>query len=399
MAKIYKMCKTMLTMNETDIVNNIFKQSNTPVCDYLKCVEYLNQTRREYDYDRSQFTYIDIIANNFHLKLLSEVDLDKLFVYPPWSESECSYLYNMLVSVEFLKSLINTTWLEIILNKNGKYKQSFELNSNTSCNKILIMIMKYYTEIKKINTSMCDGNDTLQKFTVNENLIQNKTLMQDFIKYLEAVSRNTVPMFIKCLLYNYQTINMLGNSVNNRTGIFEGDIKQFYNIEPTYYTTINKSQFSLHTHIISYIKYLANLNQQANSASTAYDNEYTRNNNENRYDEFEYLNDMTAKYLNAGILFLGDCNEGMGYCTHLVYDMNIKRFLIFIVGGSNGYDCLGNDNKINEYINMDTATKYTKLDGYFSKYDNYLILDTVLNKPYNFMYDNNNKIKSALLTT
>jgi hypothetical protein len=79
--------------------------------------------------------------------------------------------------------------------------------------------------------------------------------------------------------------------------------------------------------------------------------------------------------------------------------MNIKRFLIFIVGGSNGYDCLDNYNKINEYINMDTATKYTKLDGYFSKYDNYLILDTVLNKPYNFMYDNNNKIKSALHIT
>ena len=378
MYQIINILESILLNNENDSIT-LFSKSKIPIQEYLKCLEFMNEYRKQLGFDKFKFTYIECIANDYHLKLLTEEEYDYLFLKLNFNEKESVYIYNTLVSINYVKLLINSTWLEIILGHNGKFKKTFNLNSKTSIDTIIPLIMRCYTDVNDNNLKFLEAeySQELKQFNIDENLISNKKLIIQFIKYIEDKSQCRVPVFIKCLLFNYQNINYYDN-LNNVTNKFIGDIKSLSVTDNINNIQIHKSRFTIYCPIINYI-----ISTLDNSIIEGLD-EYLLN-YYNRYN----------MYLENGLLFLGDCYEGMGYSTHFVYDLNINKFLMFNMFGSNGYDCDNNERLLQNYFSKTIQDKYIMLNKYISIYSNEMLVSKVFNNKYEFCFDNKNKYKLA----
>lgn len=379
MYKLVNILEVLRLNNELDAIS-MFCNSKTPIKHYLMCIEFINEYRKQLCFDKYKFIYIDCIANNYHLKLLKDDDYDYLLTNVILNEKEAIYIYNTLLSENYVKELINKTWLEIVLGHNGEYNNSFKLDSIESVNMIIPLIMRCYNDINKTNLSILGSeySQELKKFEYNENLISNKTLIIDFINYIENKSNCRVSVFIRCILFNYQNINNYDN-LDNKTSNYNGLLLDQYSdnndINNIIYT---KSRFSLYSLILNYILSTLDLRKKG-----MFDNSLLETYNRNNI------------YLENGLLVLGVCNEGMGFSTLLVYDLNIKHFLMFNMYGSNDFDYIDNEKRLKNYILNSKTNKYIMLDNYISKYSNEFIINKVFVDKYEFCFDNNNDYKLA----
>jgi hypothetical protein len=381
MSEIINVAETVLLNNIHNVIK-LFKAHNTPLALYLKTIDFLNEYRRINMFNKDKFKYVGVIANNQCIKLHSIEELEYLTQNAKFNENECVSIYNSLISPVFVKDFINSTWLECILERNGKFKPTFAISSYENVSAILTLMMRVYNDIDSINKSILVGkeSDIVKSFKDTEYLIENTELIKKLFSYFENKIQNRIPVYVKCFLYNYQYINYFNKYIDNQTGKITGSMEEFNRIEEStqYKINVNSSNFNLYMPMISYIK--DNITEYINVP------EYIHH----------YYN-LETMYMNNGLLMLGDCYEGMGHSTHLVYDVWTGRFLMFSMYGSNGYDCEFNDNKLQSYLKNSALVRLVELENYNARFKNEDIVNMVLHHEYVFMYHPEGKSKIAFI--
>lgn len=385
MSDIINACKFIFENNAESVIN-MFKEHKTPLVLYLKMLEYLNNYKYRENYNKKQIKFANVINTSKYISFITLNEFYYLDSNDNFNINICSSIYNFLVSPKFIKEFINSTWLKCILCYDGKFEPGFNLTSDDDVSTILLIMTNIYKDINRINFTIIADNDGINNFKDTEYLVNNTEFMYNILLFFEEKFSTNLPVYIRCLLYNYQYINNYENIINYETNTL--NIDELNNLVETNNnnTYINKSRFNLCMPILSFLKKTNPKLNIMNNGTGKCDLElfYTQN----EMYEIEKL------YLENGLLMLGNCYEGMGYCTHLVFDLKTDMFLMFTMYGSNDHECLYNKNLLDTYINKSGTDRLNMLHDYYSKFNNNNFVNMLL-ASYIFMNDENGEIKSA----
>lgn len=417
MDDILRIYDDILKKNELDVID-FLKSLKCPCKIYLKAIEFINYHRQQNEFTRTLFIYIDCVANNYHLKLLTDIELDYLYNNVSYDEYKSYKIYNTLVNPNFVKNIINNTWLDMIMS----YDELFNtyMTPYTNISTILSTIMKYYSHIRDINKRLLIDNKLIN-FNNNEYLITDKKQMYQFINYIENITQSKLTIYIKSFLYNYQFNNPIfnpsSNSNSSPSSSYNNNSNSNSNSSPS--TSYNNSNSSPSTSpsssCINDINYL----KDENDIEFEYDNIYVSSSRFKLNIPFEmvilsnlsnecynkYIMNKTFNYnklnlyefyLNNGLIYLGNCYESMNIYTHFLYDTKIDRFILFNINGEDNYDISNNDNEILLYVKKNRSGRFESLHNYFSMYQNENILYSILNNEYKSYLSSDGKFKNSL---
>jgi hypothetical protein len=385
----------ILNKNELDVIE-YFKNLKCPCKTYLKAIEFINYYRQNKSFTKTLFIYIECVANNYHLKLLTNTELNYLYDNVSYNECNSYKIYNTLVNTIFVKNIIKNTWLDIIVNYNELIIDY--LNPYTNISNILSTIMKYYSDIKDINENIILNNNKLINFNHNEYLVKNKFIMHEFINYIENITQNKLSIYIKSFIYNYQF-----NIPNSNSSSSSSNKDTSSKIEINNINNINYLRDENDIECESLNIYIENSRFKLNvpfemivlsKLSSEYYDRYIIN-NYNKYNKYNKLN-LYDLYLKNGLIYLGNCYESMNMYTHFLYDTNIERFILFNINGIDCYDISNNENEIFIYMNKNRNGRYDLLHKYLSMYQNEDILHLILDHNYKSYISDEGKFKNAL---